>query len=228
MLKPKPKSQKQPPPATGGELKPNRTGHRRSGFSPISPRPTGQPTPPPPADAMGSRCRVETRPTVPLRRRGGRWQRWAGWLLARLPELKATPKPKVKSNHPPPPAYPATGGELKPNRTGHRRSGFSPISPRPTGQPTPPPADAMGSRCRVETRPTVPLRRRGGRWQRRTGWLLARLPELKATTKPKVKSNHPPPPAYPSTGGELKPNRTGHQRRGITAPPQQHAPLAGA
>ena len=68
----------------------------------------------------------------------------------------------------------------------------------------------------------------GGRWQRRTGWLLARLPELKATTKPKVKSNHPPPPAYPSTGGELKPNRTGHQRRGITAPPQQHAPLAGA
>ena len=94
--------------------------------------------------------------------------------------------------------------------------------------PPPPPADAMGSRCRVETRPTVPLRRRGGRWQRRTGWLLARLPELKATTKPKVKSNHPPPPAYPSTGGELKPNRTGHQRRGITAPPQQHAPLAGA
>ena len=154
--------------------------------------------------------------------------------MRRGPVPKA--RPKVKTNHPAPTGHPSSerrgikAKTLRPAVVGTtsparatvslapppRRSGFSPISPRPTGQPTPAASrrDGVLPRCRVETRPTVPLRRRARR-RSRTGWWLARLPEL----KPKPKGNHPTPPRE---GNKAEPvGGVCHQRRGITPPPRR-------
>lgn len=133
-------------------------------------------------------------------------------------------KPKNQTQRQPP--HPSTGGiKTKPcgqQRWGittqratvslappPRRSGFSPnFATSYETSPPPPPADAM-SRCRVETRPTVPLRRRGATAQLdgAVGGHAARpkAPHLRRT---------------PPREGNSSQGPSGDQRRGITAQPR--------
>ena len=153
---------------------------------------------------MGCGCVVGLKPDLPCRRRRSGRQGRTGWWLARLPEPKATAKPKVKGNHPAPMGHPSSerrGIKAKAQRSavvGNNSPARATVSlaPPPVGRasarfrhvlrdsPPPPPAGAMAC-CRVVgLKPDLPCHSgEGGRWCKRTGWLLARPPELKPRTK---------------------------------------------